>query len=308
MAGGFPLNMPEPPDEQLRLGLRMIEHAYEEKARTLEHEVQNLRAYGKERDNQVALLERRLSEMEMQVAQSEQRTRELTSENATLSNEVRLLQERASKLDQFKRSIMQSINEDEFPVARSAAFGSAYTPVYPGSMTCASMQPVGCGCPPRAYACSPGSPPPIGAAVGAAGLTSEDPPTGRHGGCSTHGCGFGGAAGSSGPAGARAISACIGSTAGEYPVQQGPLQTAPAVAGADPESGASLDGKDFFRSARLRLTYEQFNQFLGNIKRLNDHAQSRDDTLQRVQDIFGRENDDLFMAFKNLLTKHGLVS
>ena len=60
-------------------------------------------------------------------------------------------------------------------------------------------------------------------------------------------------------------------------------------------------------SARLRLTYEQFNQFLANIKRLNDHAQSRSETLQHAQAIFGADNHDLFVAFKELLTKHGLT-
>ena len=73
-----------------------------------------------------------------------------------------------------------------------------------------------------------------------------------------------------------------------------------------PGSSSVVDGKDFFRQARLRLTYEQFNQFLNNIKRLNDHAQSREETLDRAQDIFGPENADLFTSFKTLLTKHGL--
>lgn len=47
-------------------------------------------------------------------------------------------------------------------------------------------------------------------------------------------------------------------------------------------------------------------QFLTNIKKLNDHAQSRDETLQKAQDIFGTENEDLFVSFKQLLSKHGL--
>ena len=75
---------------------------------------------------------------------------------------------------------------------------------------------------------------------------------------------------------------------------------------ADVSSGVKMDGKDFFRQARLRLTYEQFNQFLTNIKRLNDHAQSRDETIGKAQEIFGAENADLFESFKTLLSKHGL--
>ena len=49
------------------------------------------------------------------------------------------------------------------------------------------------------------------------------------------------------------------------------------------------------------------NQFLSNIKRLNDHAQTRDETLARAQEIFGAENSDLFGSFTSLLSKHGLT-
>eukprot|EP00325_Prymnesiales_sp_UTEX-LB-985_P020758 CAMPEP_0174738054 /NCGR_PEP_ID=MMETSP1094-20130205/69287_1 /TAXON_ID=156173 /ORGANISM="Chrysochromulina brevifilum, Strain UTEX LB 985" /LENGTH=163 /DNA_ID=CAMNT_0015941391 /DNA_START=44 /DNA_END=536 /DNA_ORIENTATION=+ len=69
-----------------------------------------------------------------------------------------------------------------------------------------------------------------------------------------------------------------------------------------PSSSVKMDGKEFFKQARLRLTYEQFNQFLSNIKRLNDHAQSRDDTLLKAQEIFGSDNEDLFVSFKSLLS------
>jgi hypothetical protein len=37
------------------------------------------------------------------------------------------------------------------------------------------------------------------------------------------------------------------------------------------------------------------------------HHPRREDTLLRAQEIFGADNQDLFVAFKNLLTKHGLT-
>ncbi|OAY80979.1 Uncharacterized protein ACMD2_04708, partial [Ananas comosus] len=37
-----------------------------------------------------------------------------------------------------------------------------------------------------------------------------------------------------------------------------------------------IDGKEFFRQARSRLSYEQFAAFLANIKELNAHRQSRE--------------------------------
>lgn len=39
---------------------------------------------------------------------------------------------------------------------------------------------------------------------------------------------------------------------------------------------ARLDGKEFFRQARSRLSYEKFSSFLANIKELNAHRQTRE--------------------------------
>jgi len=37
-----------------------------------------------------------------------------------------------------------------------------------------------------------------------------------------------------------------------------------------------VDGKEFFRQVRSRLSYEQFGAFLGNVKDLNAHKQTRE--------------------------------
>jgi len=65
-----------------------------------------------------------------------------------------------------------------------------------------------------------------------------------------------------------------------------------------------LDGKEFFRQARNRLTYEQFSAFLANIKELNGHRQTREETLRKADDIFGPDNKDLYIAFDGLLSRH----
>ena len=44
-----------------------------------------------------------------------------------------------------------------------------------------------------------------------------------------------------------------------------------------------IDGKAFFRAARGKLSYENFNAFLANIKRLNNHQQSREETLEEAR-------------------------
>ena len=85
----------------------------------------------------------------------------------------------------------------------------------------------------------------------------------------------------------------------------GGATTAGAVA-ETPNVAAVMTAR-IFPPGGLRLTYEQFNQFLTNIKRLNDHAQTRDETLAKAQEIFGADNSDLFDSFKSLLSKHGLA-
>ncbi|KAI5000591.1 hypothetical protein ZWY2020_005180 [Hordeum vulgare] len=64
-----------------------------------------------------------------------------------------------------------------------------------------------------------------------------------------------------------------------------------------------IDGKEFFRQARSRLSYEQFAAFLANIKELNAHRQSQEETLDKADQIFGAENKDLFVSFQGLLSR-----
>lgn len=65
-----------------------------------------------------------------------------------------------------------------------------------------------------------------------------------------------------------------------------------------------VDGKEFFRQARTRLSYEQFSAFLTNIKELNAHRQTREETLRNADGIFGPDNKDLYSSFDGLLSRH----
>ncbi|KAJ3698541.1 hypothetical protein LUZ61_002246 [Rhynchospora tenuis] len=64
-----------------------------------------------------------------------------------------------------------------------------------------------------------------------------------------------------------------------------------------------MDGKEFFRQARSRLSYEQFGAFLANIKEFNSRKQSKEETLQKAEEIFGSENKDLFISFQNMINR-----
>ncbi|XP_022986005.1 uncharacterized protein At4g15545-like [Cucurbita maxima] len=67
---------------------------------------------------------------------------------------------------------------------------------------------------------------------------------------------------------------------------------------------ARVDGKEFFRLARSRLSYEQFSAFLSNIKELNSQKQTREETLRKAEEIFGTDNKDLFLSFQGLLNRN----
>lgn len=293
----LPANLPQEPDAAIRLGLRIIEQAYDDKSRALDQELQQLRTYSKQQQSQVAALERRVAELEQHVRDGDERARQLADEKAQLAHDLKTTQRDLSKLDSFKRSILQSINDDDTVAAGGVgapggrSVGAEYHLITPGAPPMAA---------PSAMGRDPGLTAPLSSMHALPPASPAAPPCGTHpfgggisgGSATTAGAALGGA----GVLGAGA--AVAGSPAGR------------AMASPAPQEGAgvaaNLDGKDFFRQARLRLTYEQFNQFLTNIKRLNDHAQSREETLQKAQQIFGADNGDLFVSFKALLTKHGL--
>ena len=78
-----------------------------------------------------------------------------------------------------------------------------------------------------------------------------------------------------------------------------------AKAGGSPGAGTpKVDGKEFFRNARSRLGYDDFSQFLQNIKELNAGRQTREETLNKAQEIFKSQNADLYKTFEGLLSRH----
>ena len=64
------------------------------------------------------------------------------------------------------------------------------------------------------------------------------------------------------------------------------------------------DGKDFFRTARARLSPDVFAEFLSSIKALNSHTRTRAQTLEDAQELFGPQNHDLYVQFSALLAAH----
>ncbi|GBF88345.1 hypothetical protein Rsub_01057 [Raphidocelis subcapitata] len=97
-----------------------------------------------------------------------------------------------------------------------------------------------------------------------------------------------------------------------------PPRAAAGGAGAAPGAGAlpapygspSLDGKEFFRRARSRLSLGTFSEFLSTIKDLNCGRATRAQTLRRARQLFGgagSSNHDLYELFERLLSRHGVA-
>uniref|UniRef100_A0ACD5WBW8 Uncharacterized protein n=1 Tax=Avena sativa TaxID=4498 RepID=A0ACD5WBW8_AVESA len=88
-----------------------------------------------------------------------------------------------------------------------------------------------------------------------------------------------------------------------YSSKQSTAANSPPRGRPNPGRTPRIDGKEFFRQARSRLSYEQFGAFLANIKELNAHKQSREETLKKAEEIFGPEGKDLYLSFQGLLNR-----
>ncbi|KAL1559879.1 hypothetical protein AAHA92_10173 [Salvia divinorum] len=96
-----------------------------------------------------------------------------------------------------------------------------------------------------------------------------------------------------------------GSYSSWYPSsQQSSVANSPPRGRPLPGCTPRIDGKEFFRQARRRLSLEQFSAFLANIKELNAQRQSREETLRKSAEIFGTDNKDLYISFQGLLNRN----
>ncbi|XP_039072158.1 uncharacterized protein At4g15545-like [Hibiscus syriacus] len=91
-----------------------------------------------------------------------------------------------------------------------------------------------------------------------------------------------------------------------FSTSRGMFDDRPSVPSSDSRSltgRTRVDGKEFFLRARNRLSYEQFGSFLANVKELNSHKQTREETLRKANEIFSPENRDLYAIFEGLINR-----
>ncbi|KAG4106379.1 hypothetical protein H8356DRAFT_1323858 [Neocallimastix lanati (nom. inval.)] len=63
----------------------------------------------------------------------------------------------------------------------------------------------------------------------------------------------------------------------------------------------TIDGRNFFKLARSKLSYDQFTLLLANVKAYNNRDQGKGKTLENIEIALGEEHHDLYKQFEKLL-------
>ncbi|KAJ4788020.1 interactor of constitutive active ROPs protein [Rhynchospora pubera] len=287
--------IPRDPHELLDLARRITSMAIESQVSQLEAEAVHLREKMSEKDRAISELKERLLELDQAFRDADGRLRSVLEENIKLSKErdslaqtSKRLTHDVQKLEKFKRQLIQSLREDnpsfhkeaidittcdQFSpkVSLDGAIGKGTHDFSAMSSVPKFMSTSGL---PRGSISAIGSPK-LMPSSGVTSPTNKPQPELRVAMTPWHN-----------PSSKR--SSTVGSPTRARPIS----------------GRAHIDGKEFFRQARTRLSYEQFGAFLANIKELNGHKQSKEEALKKAQHIFGSENQDLYLSFYSLLNRN----
>ncbi|CAK9860564.1 unnamed protein product [Sphagnum jensenii] len=285
--------LPSDPYEQLDVARRITAMAVAARVSKLELETGKLRVKLAEKEHIIHGLQERIGDTESTLQETSSRLSRALDEQANLANEknmlagqVKKLMRDVAKLETFKRTLMQSLQEDdENPMGEGADKRGASNSN--SAIRRASRPPSRQSSSYQKSRSTPSLTP---------RLTPQQTPTGSPRQQSARG------------SPRRTMS---GSDNHRIPLpssqptsQSTTAPNSPPSHGSMPTRTPRVDGKEFFRQARNRLSYEQFSAFLSNIKELNGHRQTREETLRKADEIFGVDNKDLYIAFDGLLSRH----
>ncbi|KMS95025.1 hypothetical protein BVRB_013170 [Beta vulgaris subsp. vulgaris] len=319
--------LPSDPFAQLDVARKITSIALSTRVSALESEASVLRSHLTDKDNiisdlqsQIESLDASLSETADRLAVANQEKESLVKENNSLSNTVAKLRRDVAKLEGFRKTLMQSLQEDDGSTA--GVQGNVTKEVSaPRVMSAQSLsKDDDVTLPPSVYSSTeteslergnsfledreadssrprispglllasqtstprltpPGSPPIVSASVSPS-RTSK-------------------------PASPRRHSVSFSTTRGMLDSLPSSTHSSFSASDSGSQSGRTrVDGKEFFRQVRSRLSYEQFGAFLANVKELNSHKQTKEDTLRKADEIFGPDNQDLYTIFEGLLTRN----
>ncbi|ERN14860.1 uncharacterized protein At4g15545 isoform X2 [Amborella trichopoda] len=320
--------IPTDPYDQLDLARKITSMAIASRVSKLESEAGRLKQKLAEKDRMVFELQEKLAQMDQILQESNTRLRTALDENIKLSNErdtltltTKKLNRDLAKLETFKRQLMQSLSDDSTSQAETVDIGTCDQSVAKSSVATSVKDEES-----DSYSSTmqlqrvPSTD--MGNSVQDASrqlgqrfsitpyITPRLTPTGTPKVVST-GASPRALSGAGSP---KVASGSTSPTKSHYegrsnfsswypPSQQSSAPSSPPSGRAIPARTPRIDGKEFFRQARSRLSYEQFSAFLANIKELNAHRQGREETLKKAEEIFGQDNKDLYLSFQGLLNR-----
>ncbi|CAL5402528.1 unnamed protein product [Camellia sinensis] len=316
--------IPTDPYDQLDLARKITSMAIASRVSKLESEVGRLRQKSHDKDRLILELQDKVSHLQQACHESDSLLRMARDDNVKLSKDrdslamtVKKLGRDLAKLETFKRQLMQSLNDDNLPQAETVDIVTCDQSVpkpYPvkdeemnghtspyslrGSTECAYPTDDASKQAGKKFSMTPY-------------ITPRFTPTGTPKIISTTGSPRRYSADGSPQETSRTMSPTRtqydghGALSSWYPSsQQSSAANSPPHRRQAPARTPRIDGKEFFRQARSRLSYEQFSAFLANIKELNAQNQSREETLRKAEEIFGMDNKDLCLSFQGLLNRN----
>ncbi|KAK6934801.1 hypothetical protein RJ641_034956 [Dillenia turbinata] len=316
--------IPTDPYDQLDLARKITSMAIASRVSKLESETQRLRQKMYEKDRVIVELEEKVSHLQRVSHEAESQLKVVLDENMKLSKErdslaanVKKLSRDLGKLETFKRQLMQSLSDDGSSQTETIDIGTcdpsvpkAYPSKDEGTNGYASQNssggPVGSGSSTEEASMYTGQRFSITPYI-----TPRLTPTGTPKAISTTGSPRAYSTAGSPQRSSGHTSPMKhqydgqGSLSSWYPSsQRSSAANSPPRTRSLPGRTPRIDGKEFFRQARSRLSYEQFSAFLANIKELNAQKQTREETLKKAEEIFGIDNKDLYLSFQGLLNRN----
>jgi len=104
--------LPQDHEDQLQLGVRIVQSAFQNKVHSLEQEIRGLRLTSEEQRNSVAALQKKSSALEVELVESHQRAQQLAEENKELFKTVASLRKQIGRLEGLKAAVLSSIQDD----------------------------------------------------------------------------------------------------------------------------------------------------------------------------------------------------
>ncbi|EYU33775.1 hypothetical protein MIMGU_mgv1a021123mg [Erythranthe guttata] len=290
--------MPTDPYEQLDLARKITSMAIASRVTNLEAEAVGLRQKLREKDRLIQELEDKASRLEGACQDAELRFRiaiednmKLLKEKESLDLNVKKLNRDLAKLETFKRQLMQSLNDENSPQTETVDIGT-YDQSTPKKYSEPAPKLV------QRFPFTPYQKTRVTQTGTPKLITSVELPHNRAYSSA------GSPQGMSAPASPRTQYEGSGSFSSCFPSSQLSSATNSPPRGRQLSARSPrINGKEFFRQVRSRLSLDQFTAFLTNIKELNAQKQSREETLRKAEEIFGVDNKDLYISFQGLLNR-----